>query len=64
MDKRFSLDVESPEQVSAVLRAATQAYYESQGELQSAWQDKNAGREWSIIARELERAADRIDKKI
>ena len=64
MEKRLSLDVESPDQVATVLRAAAQAYYESQGELQAAWQDQQAGHDWSIIARELERAADRIDGKI
>ena len=64
MEKRLSLDVESPDQVAAVLRAAAQAYYESRGELQAAWQDQQAGRDWSIIARELERAADRIDRKL
>lgn len=53
----------SPEELIANLRKAAQAFYESHGELSGAWQDKQAGAIWSFAARELERAADRIEKK-
>lgn len=55
-------DAEAPEHVGAILRCAAQRFYESQSELQAAWQDKNAGYAWSKIARILERAADQCDK--
>ena len=47
-----------------VLRAAAEAYYESASELESAWQDRGAGRPWEIIARILEKAADKIEEEI
>jgi hypothetical protein len=43
-------------------RRAAEEYAESSSELQSAWQDKNAGKIWERIARELERAAVRIEQ--
>ena len=58
----LDLDVDAPEAVAPVLRRAAQQYAESASELQSAWQDKNAGKAWTRIARILERAADQIDK--
>lgn len=61
-DLTTDLDVDAPEQVSAVLRKAAEAYRYSQGELQSAWQDKNAGKAWAKIARELEKLAAKLDK--
>jgi len=60
--KNLDLDCDTPEKVAPILRAAAQAYYESNGELESAWQDKQAGKIWSKIARILEQAADKIDK--
>ncbi len=60
----LDLDVDAPDNVSQVLRDAAEAYYESASELESAWQDKGAGRPWTVIAKILERAADQIDKKI
>ncbi len=57
----FNLDVDTPEKVVLVLRAAAQAYRESEIELQEAWQDENAGKEWLQIARILEKAANRIE---
>jgi hypothetical protein len=45
-----------------VLLRAAQQYYESAGELEAAWQDRQAGKIWDRIARELERCAARIDK--
>jgi hypothetical protein len=58
----MSLDVDAPEHVSAVLNRAAQAYYESAGELESAWQDPSAGKVWTKIALILEKAAAQIDK--
>ncbi len=61
-NSNMSLDIDAPDKVGAVLREAAQAYFESAGELESAWQDKNAGKAWAKIARILEQAADKIDK--
>jgi hypothetical protein len=58
------LDVATPEEVSAVLRAVAEKYRESQGELQSTWQDQQAGRVWAKLAAILERAADQADKAV
>lgn len=62
MDNKLNLDVPAPEMVAQVLRAAAQSYWESQSELQSAWQDKSAGQPWGRIARILERAADKCEQ--
>lgn len=58
----FDLDVSAPDKVSTVLRKAAQRFYEDAGELESAHQDRTAGRPWVKIAQALEAAADRIDK--
>lgn len=63
-DELMNLDVASPGEVAGVLRRAADKFHESAGELESAWQDKSAGRPWSVIARALERAADQIDKAL
>lgn len=60
--RNLDLDVDAPDQVPRVLRDAAEAYEESASELDSAWQDREAGRPWSKIARILERAADQIEK--
>ena len=62
--KDFDLDVDSPDEVANVLRDAADAYHESASELDASWQDKSAGRPWTIIARILEKAADQIDKAL
>jgi hypothetical protein len=54
----LNLDVDSPEKVARVLRRAAEAYYESAGELDAAWQDPGAGRPWDKLAKILDRAAD------
>lgn len=54
----------SPEGIPQVLRNAADMMREQAGDLQSAWQDKNAGGDWNMIARELERAADRIQQML
>ena len=55
------LDQATPEDIARVLRNAAQRFYEARGELQSAWQDKQAGRVWSKLAKILERAAASCD---
>jgi hypothetical protein len=59
-DPKLNLDVDAPDKVSTVLRAAANAYYEADQELMSAWQQLSTP--WSRIARILERAATQIDK--
>lgn len=61
---KFSLNVDSPEKVADVLLEAAQAYHEAHDELQIAWQDKHAGREWYRIARALEACAERIKREL
>lgn len=63
-EEALSLDVDSPDKVPAALRAAAQAYYESAGELESAWQDKAAGRPWDQIAGLLEAMAEQIEREV
>ena len=58
----LDLDVDGPEEVARVLRAAAEQFYASEGELQAAWQDKAAGRVWRALAAALERCALSCDK--
>ncbi len=44
------------------LRARAAEYRESAAELESAWQDPNAGAPWLAIANELEKACERIER--
>lgn len=60
--RAFDLDVSSPELVPLVLRATADKYREDAGELDSAHQDKTAGKPWRKIARMLDSTADRIAK--
>ena len=64
MTGKFSLDVASPAGVPLVLREAAEVYRESAVELESCWQDKEAGRPWAVIADELERAVKRMEKRL
>lgn len=57
-------DCASPEDVVVALRSAADAYHVSAGDLVGAWQDRGAGAPWSMIARELERCANRIASKL
>ena len=52
----------TPEDAITVLRNAAQRFYEDAGELQSAWMDKKAGKCWAMLARDLERVADKASK--
>jgi hypothetical protein len=58
----LDLDVASPEQVARVLRAAAEQFAASASDLASAWQDKQVGRVWARLARELDRAALRAER--
>lgn len=58
------LDVEAPDEVSNVLRAAALAYGESAQELSSTWQDLHNPMIWSKIASVLDSAANEIDKEV
>lgn len=62
--EKLSLDVDSPEKVTRALLNASEAFYVSAGELESSWSDPSAGKPWLVLARELEAAADRIEKKL
>jgi acyl-CoA reductase-like NAD-dependent aldehyde dehydrogenase len=57
----LDLDVDTPEKVAEVLRRAAQRFNESASELESAWQDRNAGKVWVKFAEILERAAKSCD---
>ena len=54
---KFSLDVDAPDRVPAVLETIADRYRESVYELQAAWGDKS-GEIWGDFARILDRAAD------
>ena len=60
----LDLDVDVPEKVAPVLRAAAQRFRESTSELQSAWQDPQAGKIWTALAVVLDRAADSVDRRL
>lgn len=62
MKRNLDLDVAEPDMVAAILRAAADAYNESAAELETAWQDRQAGKPWAKIARILERAAAQVEK--
>jgi len=62
MPRNLDLDVDAPEKIPNILRTATEVFYDSSSELSSAWQDREAGKIWSRIAKILERAAYSIDK--
>jgi hypothetical protein len=59
----MNLDVDAPEKVADVLRAAAQRYRESNSELQSAWQD-NGIVVWERLAAILERAAGSCERAV
>lgn len=61
---KLDLDVHAPSMVAPVLRAAADSFYESATELEGAWQSKQAGRPWVIIARKLEACAEQIEKAL
>jgi hypothetical protein len=58
------VDVASPEECVAALRQAARTFYESHSELQSAWQDKNAGIVWYRIAKAIDACVTRCEREI
>jgi hypothetical protein len=64
-DKTTDLcDAAAPEDVVRILRRAADELLASTPDLQAAWQDRTAGVIWTTIAKELERCAARIEKKL
>lgn len=61
---RFDLDVDSPEQIAPVLESAAEEFSADAIELESAHQDTTAGKPWTIVADELNKAAERIGKRL
>jgi len=61
MDKDVN-EASSPDEVAPILRTHADRFRTAHLDLQSAWQDKNAGRGWLILAREFDKLADRLDK--
>jgi hypothetical protein len=55
-------EIGSPATLVAVLRAAADAYDESVGELEAAWQDPTAGKVWAVAARSLRQSATLIER--
>lgn len=51
-----------PDDIPDVMRRAAEKMREQAAELQAAWGDRYAGRPWKLIAKELDRAALRIEK--
>jgi phosphoglycolate phosphatase-like HAD superfamily hydrolase len=60
----FDLDVDSPEKIVRVLQRASDAFHDSASELSASWQDKGAGRPWTVVAEELERASVKITQRL
>jgi len=51
-----------PQEVIDILRYAAERAGESASELESAWQMKEGSSDWNIVAKELDRCADRLQK--
>jgi hypothetical protein len=64
MKPELNLNVDGPDKVPGVLRAAADAYAAGANELAAAWQDDRIPMIWAKIADELTLAADRIEKEI
>lgn len=58
----LTLDVAAPDEVAKVLKRASYLYAHSADELDSAWQDKNAGKPWRDLVKILDEAARKADK--
>lgn len=55
---------DAPDAIPGVLRRAAEKMREQASELAVAHQDRHAGKPWTVIAEELDRAAARIEAKI
>ncbi len=61
-DKHMDMnDAASPEDAIRILRNIVDRFYIDAGELESAWQDKEAGKFWSRLAGDLDRLADKAE---
>ncbi len=60
MPKNLDLDVDHPDKIAAILRAAADTFYQASEDCKANWQDTNAGRPWTQAAKILERAAAQI----
>ena len=54
----------APSLIPGVLRRAADKMREQQAELAASWGDKNAGKDWLVVAKELDAAAKRIESKL
>lgn len=61
---RLDLDVDAPDKVAGVLRAAAEAYSASSTELAAAWQDDRNPMIWASIAGCLDTAAGMVEMRL
>ena len=55
---------DTPESAVYAVYAAAEKMRQDASELQSSWQDRNAGKIWEMFSRILERAAAAMQKEI
>lgn len=53
-----------PDVALAMLAAFVQSAYEAASECESNWQDRQAGRPWTVLAQEIEHAIERARKRM
>lgn len=53
-------DASTPEEFIAALRRQSDKCFADALELSGAWQDRNAGKFWTVAARELDKLADKL----
>jgi len=61
---KLSLDVSSPDDVLEVLGVAADEFRYTASVLEESWQERTGAKPWDIMADELDRAADRIEKRL
>ena len=57
-------ELNHPDKIAAFLQRCADQCHEAASECETSWQEKSAGRPWTIAARELERCASRITKAL
>jgi hypothetical protein len=60
----LDLNIDAPEELAPILRAAADQYRVFRADLQATCEDPKAGRVWSEFARILERAAESADRAV
>lgn len=60
----FRAATANPHDIADTIRLIADAMTEDGAELDSTWQDSSAGKPWRIIAKELRRAAIRIEDEL